>query len=502
VFVAFGWSGQWTASVARSAKTKSLDIKGRIPDLEIALEPGEEIEGPTVVFGLYAGDLADGSNRLRRLIREVYTPRLGGEPFLPVALYDHWFNIGNNFDEALLRKLVDVAGAIGEEYFLLDGGWASGGHPAGNGNYTADLVKLPDGLKPVADEVRSKGLGFGLWFEPERVAPNTTLARAHPDWILWKHTSYSESSHNRLAFPSGTGLLDYGRADVREWVKSLLDRHIRDYDLRYVRYDFNLEPLPYWDANDPPGRRGITQLRHIHGLYAVLDWLRARHPHVILEGCASGGNRIDLEMARRFHAFVISDFNADPALLRFHLHGINYFLPGSYHFLAYTLPTPYQQEFKPDDLGFQSLFGGAFGLGGRIDLWPQSMQEMARKHVNAWQRVRRYLVEDYYPLTSQPTDLMSWSGWQFHDPEDQSGFLQTFRTDARDTTRKFYPRGLDSKSSYRIVDVYDGSTWTLSGQQATEAGIEITQREMSSRILTYQKISSAPTERSLPRDIP
>lgn len=492
VFVAFGWSGQWVASVARSSQTSSLNIKARMPDVEIALEPGEEIEGPTVLFGLYAGSLADGSNSLRRLIREIYTPRLAGATFLPVALYDHWFNIGNNFDEPLLKRLTTAAVAVDQEYFLLDGGWASGGHPDGNGNYTVDATKFPNGIQSLAADVRSKGLGFGLWFEPERVAPHTALARTHPDWVLWKHTSYSERSHNRQAFPAGTGLLDYGRVEVREWVKNLLDRYIRDYDLRYVRYDFNLEPLPYWDANDPPGRRGITQLRHIQGLYAVLDWVRARHPTVIFEGCASGGNRIDLEMARRFHTFVISDFNADPALLRFHLHGINYFLPGNYHFLAYTLPAPYQRNFQPDDLGFQSLFGGAFGVSGRIDLWPQAMQEMARKHVRVWKSLRRYLVADYYPLTTQPVEMESWSGWQFHDPADQSGFLQAFRTGTRDSTHKFFPRGFDIGSSYRFVDLYDGSTWTLSGRQAMENGIEITQQRMSSRILKYHKIGLAP----------
>jgi alpha-galactosidase len=44
--------------------------------------------------------------------------------------------------------------------------------------------RFPNGLEPLADYVRSLGMGFGLWFEPERVTPGTWLYDKHPEWLL------------------------------------------------------------------------------------------------------------------------------------------------------------------------------------------------------------------------------------------------------------------------------------------------------------------------------
>jgi alpha-galactosidase len=495
MFVAFGWSGQWLTRTSVDHAAQTLDVKGRVPGLNIALKPGEEIQGATVLLGLYEGTLSDGSNRLRRLIRDVYTPLLGGERFLPIATYDTWFDLGLKYDEPLLRKLADAAAEIGQEYFLLDAGWYAGtkgdwDFSAGVGNwYEIDRGRLPGGIKPIADYVRSKGLKIGMFFEPERVARESTLAKEHADWILWKHAEEPENAFNSIMRNSQFGLLDYGRPEVQQWVRSMMDHYIRDLDVRYIRYDFNIDPLPYWNANDKKDRRGMTQLRYIQGLYAIMDWLRARNPNTVFEGCATGGRRIDLETVRRFHTFWISDQTDDPAITRFHQFGINHFLPGNYHYIQYTLPS--RQGFQPDDLGFQSLFGGAFGTNGRIDQWPEPLLKKTRLHVDTWKKHRRYLVEDYYPLGDQPADMESWSGWQFQDPKDQSGYIQIFRTRTPGATHRFQLRSLDERARYRFMDAYSEEEFEVSGAVAMTTGIEVTQAPMSSRVFVYRKMSPA-----------
>ena len=42
-----------------------------------------------------------------------------------------------------------------------------------------------------------------------------------------------------------------------------------------------------------PGRRLDLDAAHVAGYLRVLDHLRARHPHVTVEGCAGGGGRIE-----------------------------------------------------------------------------------------------------------------------------------------------------------------------------------------------------------------
>lgn len=500
LFVAFGWSGQWGILIQGQAGT--LNVRGRIPDVNIALEPGEEIQGPTILVGLYRGALADGSNRLRRLIREQYTPKLAGAAILPMTTYDTYYGLGDQFDEAMLKKVADGAAAIGQEYFLLDAGWFQGENwftSVGNWEKVA-RSRLPNGLKPVADHVRSKGMQFGLWFEPERVAEGSLLANAHPDWVLWGYGNAPapwfghEPWENDLnadpgleAYTTKFGVLDYGRPEVQAWVRDMMDRYIRENGVKYIRYDMNLDPLPYWDAIDKPDRRGLTQLKHVEGVYAVIDWIRERHPDVVLEGCSSGGRRIDLETVRRFHTFWISDYTHDPSIIRFHLFGLNHFLPGNYMNVEYSLQP--EKNFLLDDLGFQSLFGGAFGTGGHVELWPEAMKEKTRLHTATHKKIRRYLMEDYYPLSAQPGDMSSWSGWQFQDPKDQSGFIQTFRTKTTDEIHRFVIHKLESQARYRFTDAYGEEFFDVKGSTAMTAGVAIKQATMSSRVFTYRMIS-------------
>ena len=331
-----------------------------------------------------------------------------------------------------------------------------------------------------------------MWFEPERVTEGSQLANEHPDWILWRQGKdsdlvswFRETGPDNPYFQQAYGLLDYGRTDVQEWVRTMLDHYIREYGLKYIRYDFNMEPLGYWEAHDEPGRRGMTQLEHIRGLYSILDWLRERHPDVALDCVATGGRRIDLETAKRFHTFWLSDQTVDPSIVRFHLFGIHHFLPGNYHNVAYVLPVAHQKRFEPSDVGFQSFFAGALGLSSPFDRWSDETKRQARLHVETWKALRRYLVEDYYPLSDQPGDLRSWSGWQFHDPKDQSGFVQTFRTNTSDAAHRFMPQGLDETARYRFKDAYGMQSFEITGAEAMTKGIEVTQAPMSSRVLTY-----------------
>jgi hypothetical protein len=99
------------------------------------------------------------------------------------------------------------------------------------------------------------------------------------------------------------------------------------------------------------------------------------------------------------------------------------------------------------------------------------------------------LVEDYYPLSPQPADLVSWSGWQFNDAADRSGFIQTFRTKTPHSSHRFFAKGLDARANYRFIDAYADDAFEMTGEAAMRIGIEFTQEPMSSRVLTYRHIS-------------
>jgi len=444
IFIGVGWSGQWKATIDGSKSKQGLHITTEMPDMNLALPPGEKILSPSILLGAYQGGMSKGSNTLRRLLYAKYVPLLGGEkPPAPVS-WNSWFTFENGISESLLEKQADGAAQAGIEYFCIDAGWFEGEFPNGVGNWTVDKNKFPRGLGPIGDYVAKKGMKLGLWFEPERVGPNTQLVREHPEWV-----------HGDL--------VDLGNKDAREWIFAMMKSFIDEGHVRWIRFDFNTAPLPNWNATDAPDQRGLTQIRHVLGLYELLDRLMKDYPDLLIEGCASGGRRIDLETIKRSHTFWKSDETASLLVMRFHETGGNTFLPGV------LLNTNLFPKNVPFDV--QSIFGGPLGL--RCDWMKLDAKSLDRitKEITLYKKLRSLLNEDYYPLIPQSRDLTNWVGWQFDDPARGEGYIVVLRPDASP-----YPlagialRGLDPGATYTLTPLDDtpGNIRQVTGAQLAQ----------------------------------
>ena len=123
-----------------------------------------------------------------------------------------------------------------------------------------------------------------LWFEPERVAEGSWLATNKPEWVLGGKAG---------------GLLNFGNPDVLKWITDKVDKVLVEEGIDLYRQDFNMDPLDYWRRADAPDRQGISEIRHVTNLLAYWDELQRRHPDLLIDECASGGRRNDIEMMRR-----------------------------------------------------------------------------------------------------------------------------------------------------------------------------------------------------------
>ncbi|TQJ30033.1 alpha-galactosidase [Microbacterium sp. SLBN-146] len=253
----------------------------------VELAPGETCSS-AVVVAVWSGEGIDGlSDRLHPWIRSwstIATPR-------PLTL-NTWEAV--YFDHSLERiaPLVDRAVEVGVERFVLDDGWFRGraDDRRALGDWEVDAAKWPEGLDPLIRRVNDGGMQFGLWVEPEMVSADSDLARAHPEWVLtdavtptwrWQH------------------VLDLANPAVTDYLFERLDALLSAHAISYLKWDHNRDVLI-------DGGRG-----QVDGLYRLLDRLRAAHPRVEIESCASGGGRIDLEMLRRVDRVWPSDSN-DP----------------------------------------------------------------------------------------------------------------------------------------------------------------------------------------------
>src|SRR5262249_34939087 len=152
-----------------------------------------------------------------------------------------------------------------------------------------------------------------LWFEPERVYKGTPWHKSHPEWLL------------------GNGgdnfLLNLGNPAARKFLTDFISVRIDEFGLGCYRQDFNIDPLAFWQAADALDRQGATEIHYIEGLYAFWDELLKRHPNLMIDNCASGGRRLDLETLGRATPFWRTDGPRDPIAHQCHTLGLLSWVP-------------------------------------------------------------------------------------------------------------------------------------------------------------------------------
>ncbi len=446
--VGLGWSGQWHAVAEYAERDGRVRLSAGIQPVHFRCPPGDQFRTCAALLVPFSGPEENGANRLRRLLRRHYQARLAGRPVPPPVSFNSWFVFHNDVNEELLRQLAEAAAEVGIEYFCLDAGWFVGGFPDGVGNWEVDRQKFPRGLKPVADYVHSLGMKFGLWFEPERVTASTRWWQEHSGLILgWRKA------------PSGArGVLDLARPEARRLVVETLSTIISEVGVDWIRYDFNIDPLEFWENAEDQDHRGLAQIRYINGLYEVLDELMRRHPGLFIEQCSSGGRRIDLETIRRGHTFWKSDNTHDQDLMRFHETGGNFFLPGG---LLNTNLLEYRSAGE-----IIALFGGPLGFGLDLRRLTGEQKGVLRDLIGAYKDLRRYLNGDFYALFPQDRTGQMWNGWQFIDPDGEEGFFVVYRPPGSPYgSARVALRGPDGAVRYRLVNALDGRGREASGAE-------------------------------------
>lgn len=292
------WSGNHRALAERSVNGEAFLAGGELfgPG-EAILEPGKSLSSAWVI-GSWGEGLSQLSHRFhdewRRRPRHPRRPR-------PVTL-NTWEAV--YFDHSLerLTALADAAVGVGVERFVLDDGWFAGRRDdtQGLGDWHVDETVWPDGLHPLISHVRGLGMEFGLWVEPEMVNPDSELARAHPDWIL----------RGRMALPPSARqqqVLDLAHPEAYAHIAARLHAILDEHDIAYLKWDHNRDLV---DAGSGP--EGIPRVRaHTLAVYRLLDELKARHPGLEIESCASGGARVDLGILERTDRIWTSD-SLDP----------------------------------------------------------------------------------------------------------------------------------------------------------------------------------------------
>lgn len=294
--VHLGWSGNQVHHAERLYNgARVLGAGELLLAGEVVLGPGETYTSPW----LHAAH-GDGLDAVAARFHTWLRARAGHPRRPRPVTLNTWEAVYFDHDLARLTALADVAAAVGVERFVLDDGWFGSRRDdtSGLGDWTVSAQAWPDGLHPLVDHVRSLGMEFGLWVEPEMVNLDSDLARAHPEWLL--------SAGGRVGAPvRHQHVLDLGHAGAYDHVKGQLGALLAEHDIAYLKWDHNRYLV---DAGHTPGGEPGVHAQTL-AAYRLLDELRAEHPGLEVESCASGGGRVDLGILARTDRVWASDTN-------------------------------------------------------------------------------------------------------------------------------------------------------------------------------------------------
>lgn len=450
--VAVGWTGQWFTSVDR--ELSGIRIKAKQEEFSAYLEPGEEIRSPlvSVTFTKNRNPLK-GINAFRNWETECVCP----ESIKPC----NGFVIANEFStlttDDFLAKLDSINPTVLEntDYFWMDAGWYeyNEGWYDGVGNWIPDKSRFPDGLKPLGDKITSMGKKFLLWYEPERVREGTYLYNEgikHEGWIV----------------QIGDNLLwNMGNDDACEFISNYISKSLVENGVTMYRQDFNFTPLAYWEKTDKElydGRKGISENHYVTNLYKYLDCLLGTVDGLVIDNCASGGKRLDLEMTRRSLPLWRSDYNcgnADGTVKEDVLEATQAMTYGLSCWLPYSGTNRY----------FHSEYASRAAILTNQSVYEPSVEEYAK-----YDGISEYMAQNYYPLTYGGLELDKYLAMQFGTGNEGAAVIYK-REKVKNDNYTLKLNGLEPDADYYVYN-FDNpeENYSVSGKELMANGISLT----------------------------
>ncbi|BEJ10778.1 hypothetical protein CspHIS471_0102000 [Cutaneotrichosporon sp. HIS471] len=480
--LSFVYSGSFAVEVERFVTDRVRANIGLNPlHLDWKLAPGESFTAPECVAVFSDQGLGGMSRNLHRLYRNHLSRSEWTHRHRPVLL-NSWEGMYFDFDaEKLYTKAKDCA-ELGVKLYVMDDGWFGVKHPrtgdhAGLGDWVPNPARFPNGLKDLVDRATAlqvsgskDKLKFGLWVEPEMVNPQSELYEAHPDWVLHAGKHKRTEQRNQL-------VLDLSRREVQDYIIDAIGSVLASADVSYVKWDNNraIHELP----------SPATAHAYMLGLYRVIDSLTRRFPHILWEGCASGGGRFDPGLLHYWPQSWTSD-NTD-ALDRLHIQfGTSLAYPPS-SMGAHISAVPNHQTHRVTPLEFRAhvaMMGGSFGF--ELDL--QSLNDDERRQIHdivaLSEKVSPYVLKgDLYRLASPESN---YPAALFMLPDGSEGVLLAFCMQFR--IHKFSPplmlAGLNLNAAYEV----DCKTYT--GSELMRSGLKMSwdSRDYQSRVLFVKRL--------------
>lgn len=391
------------------------------------LAPTERFEAvpALLVLGGDDDDVVGSLTQARRRLRRPHPDHTT----LPVIVNDFMNCLMGDPTAQNLPAVVDAAARVGAEVYCIDAGWYTDGDAWWEdlGAWQPSTRRFPDGLGAITERIRAHGMVPGLWLEPEAVSVSSPVADALPAEAFFQRDGARVVESGRLQ-------LDLRHPAALAHLDNAVDRLVGELGLGYLKLDHNMDVTQGTDRDaDSPGD---GQLEHQRALLRWVRDLMDRHPGLVVESCASGGQRMDAATLA-VHPVQSTSDNQDPLLT------------AAIAAAAPTAVTPEQGAvwaypdpgWSEERIAFSlaSPLLGRVHLAGQIHRLDERQSALVREAVAAYRRIRHRLPA---ALPFWPLGLPGW-----HDDvvalglrDDDGDLLTVWRRSGPTTVRLPLPR--------------------------------------------------------------
>ncbi|MBQ0106018.1 MAG: alpha-galactosidase, partial [Armatimonadetes bacterium] len=439
-----GWTGDWECNWYRSnMPTHRLNFTMGMRETNFYLYPGESVRTPKMSFVEYKGNMREGQNKLRKFIGEYHNHILNrtGKNEMPLFC-SYWGDTA--CDIHVKNATLMCENNVDFDYYWIDASWF-GKDPAwmpctGDWDYIKP-DKYPEKFRPLTDRLHQYNKKFLLWFEPERVCKNTGFERLgdmlidqpgdkvspRKDNICLQDPRFPVKENFRNTFGYEEKLIDFANPKAVDWFIDYFSSFIKENNIDFYRNDANVAVDTFMKAKDTDKRVGIGEMKWVEGLYNFWDGLLDRCPNLLIDNCASGGRRMDIEMmdrsvplwrtdyagfvnARQNHSLGLNEWFANQGsscgnLSKNHADNVEYnVVSGMTAGLTYTLFSTGDLE-QPDPYTFDIDYNDV------------------NNTVAKYRKIQPYFQMDYYPLTGYNVCDDAVVAYMFYDREEDRGMI-------------------------------------------------------------------------------
>lgn len=274
----------WQAEVLRRDDAVSMAVgegDRQFANCQIRLAAGETLATPAAWVTVCRGDVQEACARL------VASQRPGQpapeEEDLPIV-FNEWCTTWGEPSHDNMVAIADRLRGTPCRYAVMDAGWfrpdAAIPWNDAQGDWEPSTRLFPAGLRATCDAIRERGLVPGLWFEWEVAGADSRIFH-QADRFLHRDGHPIEDGKRRF--------LDLRQDVNRRYLEERVLGLIEAGNIGYVKIDYNGNTGGDVDGELSAGANLREHMREVLGIFARL---KERFPGLVVENCASGGQRL------------------------------------------------------------------------------------------------------------------------------------------------------------------------------------------------------------------